>query len=108
MSQRNLLRSLHKHNVEGFHTFRRFRVTRLRGQVMPEDIRKYWIGHAEGSVTGLYNNMDQRKAERVRYAEAVGLGYELPSVPTLKATQKASRCAQCAQTDQVKTKAMAA
>jgi len=35
----------------GFHAFRRYRVTHLRTQRVPEDLLRFWIGHADGSVT---------------------------------------------------------
>jgi len=31
----------------GFHSFRRFRVTYLRKNRVPEDLIRFWIGHAD-------------------------------------------------------------
>ena len=48
--QRNVLRMLHTILKRlgtpklGFHAFRRFRVTHLRKNMVPEDLIKFWIG----------------------------------------------------------------
>jgi integrase len=60
LTQRNIMRdSLHKLGVRGFHAFRRFRVTHLRNQGTPEDILRFWIGHADQSVADRYNKMSK-------------------------------------------------
>lgn len=38
----------------GAQAFRRFRVTWLRKQAAPEDLIRFWLGHADKSVTDLY------------------------------------------------------
>jgi integrase len=80
LTQRNILRdSLHKLGVRGFHAFRRFRVTHLRDQGTPEDILRFWIGHADQSVTDRYSKMSKRIQSRREWAEKVGLGFDLPA-----------------------------
>jgi integrase len=62
-----LRRSLHRvlgemgHEKCGFHAFRRLRVTHLRKQRVPEDLLRFWIGHADGSVTDGYSKVKDRK-----------------------------------------------
>ena len=41
----------------GFHAFRRFRTTWLRKNRVPEDLLRFWIGHANTSVTDGYSKM---------------------------------------------------
>jgi integrase len=84
LSPRNILRdSLHKILVKigskqdglAFHSFRRFRVTHLRDQSVPEDILRFWIGHADKSVTDRYSKMKQRIDSRAEWAEKAGTGF---------------------------------
>jgi integrase len=83
LSQRNVMRdSLHKLGVRGFHPFRRFRVTHLRDQGTPEDILRFWIGHADQSVTDRYNKMSKRIQSRQQWAEKAELGFNLPAFCT--------------------------
>lgn len=83
LSQRNVMRdSLHKLEVPGFHVFRRFRVTHLRDQGTPEDILRFWIGHADKSVTDRYSKMSKRIQTRREWAEKAGLGFSLPEFCT--------------------------
>jgi integrase len=57
---------------KGFHSARRFRTT------CPEDIIRFWLGHADGSITDRYSKLaadaDLRRAE----VERCGLGFTLP------------------------------
>lgn len=64
-------------SVPGFHSFRRFRTTHLRGQGCPEDILKFWIGHAAGSITDRYSKLSQDIQLRKEWAGKVGLGFDL-------------------------------
>jgi len=77
--QSNILRdSLHKLNVEGFHTFRRFRTSYLRRNRVPWDLEKFWIGHANKDVTDKYAEQLQEDVDyRQEWAEKVGLGFEV-------------------------------
>src|SRR6266705_741689 len=55
LGQSNILRdSLHNFGVEGFHCFRRFRTSQLRKHLVPWDLEKFWIGHANKDITDKY------------------------------------------------------
>lgn len=77
---RNLHPILQKLGIkkQGFHGFRRFRVTHLRKNRLPEDLLRFWIGHANTSVTDQYSKMNEDIAFRLECAEEAGLGFELP------------------------------
>jgi integrase len=72
-----LLKSL-KQSISGAHAFRRFRTTWLRKQHAPEDLVRFWLGHANGSITDRYSKLNEDVAFRKKVAEQVGLGFELP------------------------------
>ena len=64
--QSNILRlSLHpileelKQPKSGAHAFRRFRTTWLRKQNAPEDLIRFWLGHANKSVTDGYSKLKE-------------------------------------------------
>ena len=85
LSQTNLLgRSLHpileelKVAKAGFHAMRRFRTTWLRKQRAPEDLIKFWLGHAEQSVTDGYSKLDEDVDFRKQVAEEIGTGFVIP------------------------------
>jgi integrase len=62
----------------GFHAFRRFRTTWLRRERAPEDLIRYWLGHANRTVTDDYSRLKDDLAFRKLCAEKVGLGFQLP------------------------------
>ena len=64
--------------IPGFHAFRRFRLTHLRASRVPEDIIKFWIGHADKDITDRYSKMAEDVEARKRYAASTGLGFEIP------------------------------
>ena len=64
----------------GFHAFRRYRVTHLRKQRVPEDLIKFWIGHAPETVTDGYSKMKEDSEFRAFTAEKAGLGFHMPTV----------------------------
>ncbi|MGA8731737.1 MAG: tyrosine-type recombinase/integrase [Terracidiphilus sp.] len=70
-------RSLSPLCIEGFHAFRRFRVSRLREQAAPEDLIRYWIGHENGNMTDRYSKLSQNEELRRTWASKVGLGFKL-------------------------------
>ncbi len=97
--QSNFLRSslhpiLEKLGIEkqGFHSFRRFRVTHLESSYVPAALLKYWTGHAKPSdgiivqqaVTDKYIKMGKDTKFRADVAERIGLGFELPKVETVE------------------------
>jgi len=81
-----LRRSLHKILGEmgrekcGFHAFRRYRVTHLRKQRVPEDLLRFWIGHADRSVTDGYSKVKEDVEFRRFTAEQPGTGFHVPTV----------------------------
>jgi integrase len=80
-----LRRSLHpilanlKQPKTGCHAFRRFRITWLRKNLVPEDLITFWHGHAGKTVTDSYSKLKDDAEFRKQVAEKVGLGFELPS-----------------------------
>ena len=83
--QSNVLRlSLHpilnelRQPKSGAHAFRRFRTTWLRKQHAPEDLIRFWLGHADKSVTDGYSKLKEDVTFRKKVAEHVGLGFDLP------------------------------
>lgn len=77
LSLHPLLKRLQQPN-SGAHAFRRFRATWLRKQHAPEDLIRFWLGHANKSVTDLYSKLREDVAFRKKVAEEVGIGFELP------------------------------
>jgi integrase len=67
----------------GFHAFRRFRTTWLRKNSVPEDLIRFWLGHATRSVTDGYSKLKEDVEFRKLCAEKAGLGFELPIVPNV-------------------------
>jgi integrase len=61
----------------GFHSFRRFRLTHLRKQRTPEDLIRYWMGHANLSVTDGYSKMFEDKIYSLNCSKQAGLGFML-------------------------------
>ena len=45
---------------------------------MPEDLIRFWIGHADKSITGGYSKVKEDVPFRTVCAENVGLGFKLP------------------------------
>lgn len=68
----------------GFHAFRRFRATHLRVEGVPEDFIKFWLGHADSTITDRYSKMKDRVALRKEWAEKAGLGFDLPGNKVVK------------------------
>lgn len=76
-------------NVEGFHTFRRFRVSQLVEADCPEDLKKYWIGHATKDLTELYGKQSTKVLlRRQEWAEKIGLGFKLVTPLAAKLTSR--------------------
>src|SRR5260370_12403871 len=61
----------------GFHSFRRFRTTHLRKNRVPEDLLRFWIGHADKTITDTYCKVQEDTAFRLEVADKVGLGFVL-------------------------------
>ena len=63
----------------GFHAFRRCRITHLREKSLPEDILRFWIGHANTSTTDGYSKLKKNLAFRKKWAVKAGLGFAIPA-----------------------------
>jgi hypothetical protein len=62
----------------GNHAFRRFRNTHLRKNRVPDDLIRWWLGHAGKSMTDEYSQVRDDLKYRKLVAEQVGIGFELP------------------------------
>jgi len=62
----------------GFHAFRRFRKTWLRGERCQEDINNFWMGHQPDTMSELYSRMEFELDRRIEEAEKVGVGFNVP------------------------------
>lgn len=87
LCQTNVLkRSLHpilesmKRQKAGFHAFRRFRASWLRKNRAPEDLIRFWLGHANQSVTDAYSKLSGDVEFRKDCSEKIGLGFEIPAL----------------------------
>jgi integrase len=63
----------------GWHAFRRFRKTWLRGKRCQEDINNFWMGHKPQTMSELYSRMDEELEQRLHEAEIVGVGFDVPA-----------------------------
>jgi integrase len=71
---------------QGFHGFRRFRVTHLESSNVPQALIDYWTGHAKKSdgedvqktMNQIYTKMEKETAFREDVAERIGNGFDLP------------------------------
>jgi integrase len=63
----------------GFHAFKRFRKTWLRGQRCLEDINNFWMAHAPKTMSDLYSHLREELQLRLDEAERVGYGFVLPA-----------------------------
>lgn len=62
----------------GGHAFRRFRLTWLGKQAAPEDLIRFWLGHANKRVTDVYCKLREDVTFRKEVAQRVAIGFELP------------------------------
>lgn len=63
----------------GFHAFRRFRKTWLRGKRCKDDINNFWRGHKPKTMSELYSRMNQELEQRHAEADLVGVGFDVPA-----------------------------
>jgi integrase len=68
----------------GWHAFRRFRKTWLRGKRCQEDINIFWMGHKPKTMSEIYSHLFEEVGLRLAEAEAVGFGFELPKSSSKK------------------------
>jgi integrase len=76
--QRTIYNHLKKTGIERtFHSFRRYRVTYLRKNRVPDDLIQFWTGHAKKTVTDDYSKLAEDLELRRYWCEKVGLGFDL-------------------------------
>jgi hypothetical protein len=62
----------------GWHAFRRFRETRLRGERCQPDINVFWMGHQPETMSELYSHLFEEVEKRLAEADRVGVGFDIP------------------------------
>jgi integrase len=77
MHLRTATARLKKHGIPGFHAFRRHRITRLRDLGVPEDIIRYWVGHAGKEITDRYSKLAENLELRKQWSVRAGLGFDI-------------------------------
>jgi len=82
IEERRLTARLRKMGLDepgmGWHAFRRFRKTWLRGKRCQEDINIFWMGHKPMTMSEIYSRLFEELDMRLAEAEAVGYGFRLP------------------------------
>jgi integrase len=74
----------------GFHAFRRFRKTWLRGKRVQEDINNFWMGHAPETMSETYSRLDLELELRLAEAQSMGVGFTVPPIPIAPSCSKIS------------------
>jgi integrase len=64
----------------GWHAFKRFRKTWLRGQRCLEDLNNFWMAHRPQTMSELYSHLHEELQMRLDEAERVGYGFVLPVI----------------------------
>ena len=59
----------------GWHAFRRFRNTWLRGRRCQEDIKNFWFGHKPRTMSELYSHLFEEEELRLAESAQVGVGF---------------------------------
>lgn len=77
MSEPTYRRKFATLGIHGFHSLRRFRVTRLQLANVPESLIKFWAGHAAKDVTARYTKVGSEIAARKEWSEKAGIGFQL-------------------------------
>jgi integrase len=62
----------------GFHAFKRFRKTHLRGARCLEDINNFWMAHKPKTMSEVYSHLHEETELRLAEAERVGSGFAVP------------------------------
>jgi len=63
----------------GWHSFKRFRKTWLRGTRCLEDLNNFWMAHKPQTMSELYSHLHEELELRQQESERVGFGFVLPS-----------------------------
>lgn len=81
LKQMNYLNPFTRTHKAGSHAFRRFRNTYLRNRTgCPEGIYKFWLGHADESMSDRYDKIREDVQFRKKWAEQCGFRFDLASV----------------------------
>ena len=72
----------------GWHGFRRFRKTWMRGKRVQEDINNFWMGHKPKAMSELYSRLDEELELRLAEADAMGIGFKIPIAPKCSETSE--------------------
>jgi len=67
----------------GFHAFRRFRKTWLRGTRCLEDLNNFWMAHKPHTMSEVYSHLHEEVEMRLEEAARVGYGFVLPAFEKL-------------------------
>jgi integrase len=62
----------------GWHSFKRFRKTHLRGARCLEDINNFWMAHKPQTMSELYSHLHEDTEARLAEAMRVGYGFTIP------------------------------
>jgi integrase len=62
----------------GWHSFKRFRKTWLRGARCLEDLNNFWMAHKPQTMSELYSHLHEELELRLQESERVGFGFALP------------------------------
>lgn len=63
---------------DGFHSFRRFRITHLEKENVPRSLIQFWAGHSSNkNITDRYIKIGTDLIARKQWAEKAGLGFEI-------------------------------
>jgi len=63
----------------GWHAFKRFRKTWLRGQRCLEDINNFWMAHKPHTMSEVYSHLHEEVEMRLDEAARIGYGFVLPA-----------------------------
>jgi integrase len=75
----------------GFHAFKRFRKTTLRGARCLEDLNNFWMAHKPKTMSELYSHLHEELNLRLAESERVGYGFVLPGATVLTAAPNAPK-----------------
>jgi integrase len=62
----------------GWHSFKRFRKTWLRGRRCLEDLNNFWLAHKPQTMSEVYSHLHEELEMRLEESERVGFGFEIP------------------------------
>jgi integrase len=67
----------------GWHSFKRFRKTWLRGARCLEDVNNFWMAHKPNTMSELYSHLYEDLQVRLDEAQRVGYGFSLPDASNI-------------------------